>query len=183
MLQDTRNAKFEEYYGLIDAVMRKNYGLIKMCGIAEDDVHQDLSIRMLEALGRYDSALNPNITAYLKQQLKYELLGMAAPSKRFGIPGAPRKKPFSVLSLDAENAQGQSIIIPCSDESPSTIWLKDEIAALPDNQRAAILNRLVGKRTHCDNKALRSAQRNIRTKMDDIGLSILPERREGTACA
>ncbi len=59
------------------------------------------SVGMLRALDVYDPARYPNLDAYLMRRLDQKLLGMLPPSKRYGVPYAPRKKGFRVDSLDA----------------------------------------------------------------------------------
>ena len=62
---------------------------------------QTAALGMLRALDAYDPARCPNLDAYLVRQLDQVLLRMLPPSKRYGVPYAPRKKGFRVDSLDA----------------------------------------------------------------------------------
>ena len=101
MNRNTRNRLFEEKQPLIDQVINRRRSLIEGYGLCKEDVRQDLALGMLRALDTYDPARCPNLDAYLVLRLNYELLRMLPPSKRYGVPYAPRKKGFRVDSLDA----------------------------------------------------------------------------------
>ena len=178
-----RNAKCEEHFGLIEQVMQRCYRLIRSCRLCPDDVRQDLSIKLLEALDTYDPEVGPTLETYLKLQLGYAVRNMVVPSKLYGVHKAPREKPFQVLSLDSTDAAGRTMQIPSMDDHPACIWIQDEIASLPDAQRAAITDLLYGKRVHCDNKALHKARKHIRERMDEVGLTMLPVWKECVSIA
>lgn len=101
MNRSTRNRLFEEKQPLIDQVMNRRRSLIEGYKLCREDVRQELALGMLRALDAYDPARCPNLDAYLVRQLNYELLRMLPPSKRYGVPYAPKKKGFRVDSLDA----------------------------------------------------------------------------------
>lgn len=100
MKRSTRNRLFEEKRPLIHQVMNKRRSLIEAYGLCREDIRQNLALEMLRALDAYDPARCPNLDAYLVLRLDQELLRMLPPSKRYGIPYAPRKKGFRVDSLD-----------------------------------------------------------------------------------
>ncbi len=100
MKRNTRNRLFEEKQPLIDLVMNKRRSLITAYGLCKEDVRQELALGMLRALDAYDPARCPNLDAYLVQRLNHELLRMLPPSKRYGVPFAPRKEGFRVDPLD-----------------------------------------------------------------------------------
>ena len=89
MKRSTRNRLFEEKRPLIHQVMNKRSSLIEAYGLCREDVRQNLALEMLRALDAYDLRLDQ------------KLLRMLPPSKRYGVPYAPRKKGFRVDSLDA----------------------------------------------------------------------------------
>ena len=101
MKRSTRNRLFEEKQPLIDQVMNRRRSLIEGYGLCKEDVRQELALEMLRALDVYEPARCPNLDAYLVRRLDQKLLGMLPPSKRYGVPYAPRKKGFRVDSLDA----------------------------------------------------------------------------------
>lgn len=178
MSREARNQQFKENYSLIDMVMRRHYRLIQACRMSREDLRQDLSVRMLKDLERYDPRRCPNLDAYLRQRMNFEVLHLATPGKRYGIPGAPLDRSFRVLPLDAKNENGQALIVPCQDERLAVLWLRYEIAALPVEQRIVIGKLLAGKRVRGGNKALKAARRRIKARMAAVGLRILPERKE-----
>lgn len=171
MSREQRDRQFTEKCELIDKVMRRHYRLIQACRMSGEDLRQDLSVRMLKDLERYNPRLCPNLDAYLRQRLGYEVLHLAAPGKRYGIPGAPLDLSFRVLSLDAKNANGQTLAIPCQDEPLAILWLRHEISALPDEQRIVINMLLSGQRIRSGNKALKAARRHLKARMADVGIT------------
>lgn len=160
MTMEDRNYLFEEKEYLVNVTMNKHHRLLRACRMEDDDVYQELSLRLLEALDKYDAAKCPNIDAYLTLQLRYRLLNMRACGKLTGIPGAP-KRGFSLLSLDARDKNCFMIQIPTYDEKPNVLWLEQEIASLPPVQRGTLNRLLSGKRVPCNSKALIAARRHI----------------------
>jgi DNA-directed RNA polymerase specialized sigma24 family protein len=134
-----------------------------------DDVYQQLSLRLVNALDKYDYAKCPNMDAYIMLQLRYELLNMKACSKRTGVSGAP-KMGFSLLSLDAKDAAGYPAKAPAYSDASSALWLEREIDSLPAEQKSALSRLLSGKRVNGRNKALQAARLRIRERLEFTGL-------------
>lgn len=168
--RELRNQQFAEKFELIDKVIRRHYRLIQACRMSVEDLRQDLSVRMLKDLERYQALLCPNLDAYLWQRMGFEILHLAMPAKRYGIPGAPPHRLFCVLSLDAANENGQTLAVPCQDESLAVLWLQHEIAALPDKQRIVMNRLLSGEQIRSGNKALKAARRRIKARMNEVGI-------------
>ena len=164
MTIEDRNYLFEEKEYLINVTMNKHRGLIRACRMEEDDVYQELSIRLLEALVEYDPAKCPNMDAYLMLRLRYRLWNMKACSKLTGVSKAP-KKGFSPLSLDVRNAAGFTIQVPFYDERPNVLWLEHVIDSLPSDQRHTVFRLLSGTRVAYNNKALIAARQHIRERL------------------
>lgn len=167
MSMSIRNEQFEGKKHLIEITVKSHHRLIKGANLDEEDVRQELAVRLLESLDKYDPERCVNLDAYLTLQLRYHLLHMKESSKRYGVPQAPRKD-FSILSINAQNEAGLEMQVPSFDESPNIIWLENEIAGLPDSQRKAIDRLLSGKRVHCTNKALQAAREHIRCCLDNM---------------
>jgi hypothetical protein len=161
MTVEDRNYLFEEKAYLVNVTMNKHYPLIRACRMEEDDVYQQLSLRLVNAIEKYDSALCPNMDAYLMLQLRYELLHMRASSKRTGVVGAPEKY-FTLVSLDAKEAAGYSAQAPGYEDPSDVLWLEREISNLPADQGRALSRLLSGERVSSRNKALQAAQQRIR---------------------
>lgn len=135
MLQSERNRLFEEKVPLIDQVVKKHRNKIAISGLSKEDVWQELALKMLCLLDGYDPGRCPNLDAYLVQQLTYELLRLTVPSERYGIPQAPRKKNFRVISLDARDSSHVSRVVPVKVEKKKPFhkarrrlrcWLKNQ---------------------------------------------------------
>ena len=86
MTRDERNVLFMEKYHLIDVTVKKHSRLIWAVRMDEDDVRQDLALRLIQAIDKYDPARCSNIDAYLVLQLRYCLLHMKECGRLFGIP-------------------------------------------------------------------------------------------------
>ena len=95
------NRIVEEYLWCVKAVMKQNSALIDAARLDRDDVYQDLSIRLIRAVGSYDPEKS-ELKKHIFHQLRYELLSCARPHRTTGITGAP--KGFhrgEIASLDA----------------------------------------------------------------------------------
>ena len=169
MTRDERNALCEEKYHLIDVTVKKHSRLIRATRMDEDDVRQDLSVRLIEALDKYDSARCSNIDAYLILQLRYCLLHMRECGRLFGMPYAPRKN-FAVSSLNTPKAGREAQARPYDETSRNIIWLENEIAGLPDPQRAVIDRLLSGGRVNSRNKNLQAARNTLRGRAETFAL-------------
>lgn len=151
MTIEDRNCLFEEKKDFINVTLNKHCGLIRACGMERDDVYQELSLCLLKALEEYDPEKCPNMDAYLMLRLRYRLWNMKACSKRTGVARAP-KKGFSLLSLDAPNADGLTMQIPVYDQRSNVIWLEKEIDSLPSAERHTVSRLLSGERVAYNNK-------------------------------
>jgi len=168
MTMEDRNYLFEEKAYLVNVTMNKHRALIRACRMEDDDVYQQLSIRLLNAIDKYDPAKCPNMDAYLMLQLRYEIWNMKACSKLTGVSGAP-KKGFSTISLDAREAAGYPAQDPHDADPTNVLWLKQEIRSLPAAQKSAIFRLLSGERVGGRNKALIAARHRIKERLEFSG--------------
>ena len=175
MTTAARNAKFEEHFSLIDQAIQEYNSMLQSAGLSEEDVRQDLSVMLLEALEVYDPGTRLSLEAYIYKELVRAVMNMAAPSKLHGVPWAPLRQPLQVVSLDAANDERA---LPFLDERPACIWIQDEIASLPDAQRTVINKLLYGESVHCNNKSLLKARRYLRRRMDEVGITKAQEWKE-----
>ena len=152
-----RNQLFEEQSALIDKTMNRYYGMIRACHLCQEDVRQELALQMLLCLEEYDPLRCPNLAAYLALYLRYALLELALPSKRYGIPHLPVEQKVPVVSLDDSCCR-----LSGSWDPYAAVEIWDEIYALPPVQRTAIRRLLYGERLHCTNKALASSRKHLR---------------------
>ncbi len=159
MQRNVRNQLFVEKSALIDQTLKRHSRLLQACRLSWEDARQELAVRMLECLDRYDANLCPNLDAYLVKQMNYTLFHQLAPSKRYGIPNAPKVQDFRVISLEDRCTNS-----PTADKPEALLWIKEEIAALPDSQRTVIQRLLNGDKIRSSNKELRSARLRLRKK-------------------
>lgn len=152
-----RNQLFEEHSALIDKTMNRYYGMIRACRLCQEDVRQELALQMLLRLEDYDPLRCPNLAAYLSLYLRYALLELTLPGKRYGISHLPVQQKAPVISLDDSCCH-----IPCSQDPYDAMEIWDEIHALPPVQRTVIHRLLYGERLHCTNKALAASRKHLR---------------------
>lgn len=152
-----RNQLFEEHSALIDKTMNRYSRMIRACRLCQEDVRQELSLQMLLRLEEYDPLRCPNLAAYLVLYLRYALLELALPSKRYGIPHLPVEQKAPMISLDDSCSH-----LPYSWDPYAAMEIWDEIYALPPVQRTVIYRLLYGERLHRTNKALAASRRHLR---------------------
>jgi DNA-directed RNA polymerase specialized sigma24 family protein len=162
-----RNEIYERKEYLIGIAMKKHWRLIRAVRLDPSDVRQELTVRLLESIGKYDPTRCSNMDAYLTLQLRYRLLHMRECAKLSGVPQAPRRD-FAVMSINAPNSFGLEMQIPSYDRTSNIVWLENEIASLPDPQRTAIDRLLSGKRVHGNNKHLKAARSYLRGRVNEM---------------
>lgn len=161
-----RNATFEEKEYLINNLMYRKASMMRAAHMDEEDVRQELSVRLLELLDTYDPQRCSNLDAYLTEQLKYHIINLRRASKLTGMPGAPRDG-VDMVSLNQENRFGFCLEIPVENKSSSVAWVEKEIAALPEEQQDALDRLLSGIRVHPRNKALCAARLQLKSRLFD----------------
>ena len=98
---EERNRIVEEQLWCIKAVIKQNRALIDAARLDRDDVYQDLSIRLIRAVGTYDPDKGA-LKQHIFHQLRYGLRRCAAPYRTTGMTGAPRGfRGSEIASLDA----------------------------------------------------------------------------------
>lgn len=96
-----RNRIVEEHLWCVKAVMKQNDALIRAARLDRDDVYQQLSLRLIMAVDRYDPEKS-ELKKHIFHQLRYELLNCAHPYRMTGMTGTPKGFRVSeISSLDA----------------------------------------------------------------------------------
>ena len=102
---EERNRIVEEHLWCVRAVMKQNGELIRAARLDRDDVYQQLCLRLILAVGRYDPEKS-ELKTHVFQQLRYELLSCKSPQLVYGVKDAPKDmRGDSFLSLDAEGVE------------------------------------------------------------------------------
>lgn len=96
-----RNALVETHLGCIWWTINKNRRLISTVGLDDDDVFQQLAIRMIRAVENYDPDKGKDLEQHIFAQLQYEILNCKDAAKVYGIKGAPYDARGLTVSLDA----------------------------------------------------------------------------------
>ena len=160
-----RNALFCEKEYMIPQTIRKHHLLLSACRLSDNDVYQELAIRLLESLDRYKPEKCENLDAYLMLQLKYRLLHMKDCSRLYGIPLAPRRN-FFVISLDTPDYYGNPRDWASTDNFQNPAWIEREIELLPTEQKNTLNRLLAGERISCRNKSLLAARIHFRSLLE-----------------
>lgn len=96
-----RNALVETHLGCIWWTINKNRRLISAVGLDDEDVFQQLAIRMIRAVENYDPDKGKDLEQHIFAQLQYEVLNCKDAAKVYGIKGAPYGARGLTVSLDA----------------------------------------------------------------------------------
>ena len=96
-----RNALVETHLGCIWWTINKNRRLISAAGLDDEDVFQQLAIRMIRAVENYDPDKGKDLEQHIFAQLQYEALNCKDAAKLYGIKGAPYGARDLTVSLDA----------------------------------------------------------------------------------
>ena len=94
-----RNALVEAYLPCINDVMHSNRKLIRAARLNQDDVYQQLALRLIKAVETFDPDKG-DLETHIKAQLRYELLDCRSAYHRFGVTNAPRNLGGVIVSLD-----------------------------------------------------------------------------------
>ena len=110
---EERNRVVEEHLWCIDTVMEQNKAHIKAARLERDDVYQCLCIRLIRAVGSYDSE-KMRLKEHIFHQLLSELKKCERPSRVTGITCAPRNFRWSDIAsiddfADAEYRRGMQM--------------------------------------------------------------------------
>jgi hypothetical protein len=79
----------------------RNARLISAAGLEDDDVFQQLAVRMIRAVENYDPDKGKDLEQHIFAQLQYEVLNCKDAAKLYGIKGAPYGARDLTVSLDA----------------------------------------------------------------------------------
>ena len=96
-----RNALVETHLGCIWWTINKNRRLINAVGLDDEDVFQQLAIRMIRAVENYDPDKGKDLEQHIFAQLQYEVLNCKDAAKLYGIKGAPYGARDLTVSLDS----------------------------------------------------------------------------------
>lgn len=95
-----RNRIVEEHLWCIGAIMKKNAHLIKAAHLDRDDVYQQLAVRLIKAVARFDPDKG-KLKQHIFAQLQYELLSCKSVQRLTGFTGAPEDLRGAIISIDA----------------------------------------------------------------------------------
>lgn len=170
-----RNMLVENYLHLIDTYIKTNRNLIQYCEVSEEDVRQEASVIMIEALDRYAPNCHGNLKRYLKKEIGRAVYAVTAPNKRIGISDVPRDIKIDMLPLeripdDMHVFSGASILV--------SQLLCENMSCLPDEQQDAINELLYNDGEYENNNSLDRARQYIQGRIDELGINIVPEREE-----
>ena len=98
---EERNHIVEEHLWCIEAVVRHNRKAIRAAGLDEDDASQDLSLRLIHAVGRYEQE-EGDLCSYLFMELQDEMIQSLSRERAKGLAGIGSAwKQIAIQSLDS----------------------------------------------------------------------------------
>lgn len=101
-----RNDLVETHLGAIWWTINRNRRLISAAGLEDDDVFQQLAIRMIRAVENYDPDKGKDLEQHIFAQLQYEVLNCKDAAKLYGLKGAPYGARNLTVSLEAMTEAG-----------------------------------------------------------------------------
>ena len=101
-----RDAAFERHRYLLNGCVKRNLPLIMALQLEIEDVVQDLSIRLIRAIDRFDNKNTCTLPKFLYHELQYEILDIRRRHKPFGIRGVPKDLRLDVIYLDQPQHDG-----------------------------------------------------------------------------
>lgn len=101
-----RNGLVEAHLGAIWWTINRNRRLISAAGLEDDDVFQQLAVRMIRAVENYDPEKGKDLEQHIFAQLQYEVLNCKDAAKLYGLKGAPYGARNLTVSLEAMTESG-----------------------------------------------------------------------------
>lgn len=101
-----RNALVEAHLGCIWWTINKNRTLIRATGLDDEDVFQQLAIRMIRAVENFDPEKGKDLEQHIFAQLQYEVLSCKDAAKLYGLKGTPYGARDLTVSLEAMTDAG-----------------------------------------------------------------------------
>ncbi len=95
-----RNRIVEDHLWCIEVIMKKNAHLIEATRLDRDDVYQQLAVRLIKAVARFDPDKG-KLRQHVFAQLQYELLSCKSVQRLTGLTGAPDDLRGAIISIDA----------------------------------------------------------------------------------
>ena len=136
-----RNALVETHLGCIWWTINKNRRLISAAGLDDEDVFQQLAIRMIRAVENYDPDKGKDLEQHIFAQLQYEVLNCKDAAKLYGIKGAPYGARDLTVSLDALVETGVQFCggwLKCLSSKPCAASLAFSASAAGKNARSSL---------------------------------------------
>ena len=132
----------EEYQNILAGCISRNLPLIMALQLEIEDVKQDLNIRLLKALGRFEPDRCRSLPLYLYHELQYEILDIRRRHRPHGIVGVPKDIRLDLLYLDRRDTDGEFVEIPIDDDYD--FFSHDIIQMLPEDERSVLLKKISG---------------------------------------
>ena len=106
---EERNRIVDEHLWCIGQVIRRNRALLHAAHLDEDDVRQQLSLRLIRAVAGFDPEKG-TLRQHIFAQLQFELLDCKRPYRRLGVTGLPADDSESrIISLEAYLESGADL--------------------------------------------------------------------------
>lgn len=102
-----RNDLVEAHLGCIWWTINRNRTLIRTTGLEDEDVFQQLAVRMIRAIENYDPDKGKDLEQHIFAQLQYEVLNCKDAARLYGLKGAPYGARDLTVSLDAMTEAGR----------------------------------------------------------------------------
>ena len=136
--------QMQEHQKLLSKCIAKNLPLIMALQLEIEDVKQDLSIRMLKAINRFEADRCRSMSLFLKHELKFEILDIRRRHKPHGIVGVPEDLRLEIVYLDHTEEECMPVELSANDEYD--LITQDALKILHDDERSIFTRKMNGER-------------------------------------
>ena len=137
-----RDTAFEDNRHILNGCVKRNLPLILALQLEVEDVVQDLSLRLIRAIERFDNERTCPLPKFLHHELQHEILDMRRRHKPHGIVGVPRDMRLDIVQLDHPRGDGSFFEIPT--EADLDDGIDEAIGNLSDDERSVIIRKMSG---------------------------------------
>jgi len=155
------NLLFEEHKHLISKTIWRNRPLLTALRLEDEDVAQQLAIKMLSAIQKFNPDRSASMATHIRYSLQYEILNIKRRHKPHGIAGVPKGDRLNFLCLDYTTPDGYAVEIP-TDDDVSGVEVSEMLECLSDAEAEVVDLKMQGYRIR--RKAHIAALDNARRK-------------------
>ena len=139
---EQRNAALLEHMGLVHYTVRRNIGLLNRLRLEYEDMVQELTICLLQAIESYDPSRGMKSANYYLKMLQYGVLALNREQSRLCRVAALTARPLIFVNDDGEETE---MDIPYYEDFDTELNVEAFLSSLSEREKNVIALRLEGK--------------------------------------